>query len=72
MDDSGSGAAVEVRESVGSDVHVHFTETGSPARAGELAEIATGSGRTGTGAQEQRVVVRLGTATRATESGIRL
>ncbi|MEV6211463.1 sn-glycerol-3-phosphate ABC transporter ATP-binding protein UgpC [Kitasatospora sp. NPDC051914] len=58
---------VEVRESVGSDVYVHFAEEGGPARSEELAELAADSGRADTGVQEQRVVARLNTATRAAE-----
>ncbi|MEU9044910.1 MULTISPECIES: sn-glycerol-3-phosphate ABC transporter ATP-binding protein UgpC [unclassified Kitasatospora] len=58
---------VEVRESVGSDVYVHFAEEGGPAPTDELAELAADSGRADTGMQEHRVVARLNTATRATE-----
>ncbi|MFH9353087.1 ABC transporter ATP-binding protein [Kitasatospora sp. NPDC017646] len=61
---------VDVRESVGSDVYVHFRQEGGPApTAGlpELAELAADSGRADTGMREQRVVARLDTATRATE-----
>ncbi|MFJ8622111.1 ABC transporter ATP-binding protein [Kitasatospora sp. NPDC093550] len=60
---------VEVRESVGSDVYVHFAEEGGPAATEELAELAADSGRADTGMQEHRVVARLSTATRATEGG---
>ncbi|WP_395298148.1 ABC transporter ATP-binding protein [Kitasatospora hibisci] len=62
---------VDVRESVGSDVYVHFTETGGPAHSEELAEIAADSGRADTGMGEHRLVARLNTATRASE-GARL
>ncbi|MFG2916115.1 ABC transporter ATP-binding protein [Kitasatospora sp. NPDC048298] len=58
---------VEVRESVGSDVYVHFAEEGGPAVAEELAELAADSGRADTGMLEHRVVARLKTATRAAE-----
>ncbi|MCU7826915.1 ABC transporter ATP-binding protein [Kitasatospora sp. DSM 101779] len=58
---------VEVRESVGSDVYVHFAEEGGPARTEELAELAADSGRADTGMQEHRVVARLNTATSAAE-----
>ncbi|MER7580616.1 sn-glycerol-3-phosphate ABC transporter ATP-binding protein UgpC [Kitasatospora sp. NPDC097691] len=58
---------VEVRESVGSDVYVHFAEEGGPAQTEELAELAADSGRADTGMQEHRVVARLNTATRAAE-----
>ncbi|MFJ7905427.1 ABC transporter ATP-binding protein [Kitasatospora sp. NPDC096204] len=58
---------VEVRESVGSDVYVHFAEEGGPAVAEELAELAADSGRADTGMLEHRVVARLNTATRAAE-----
>ncbi|MGW2372230.1 ABC transporter ATP-binding protein [Kitasatospora sp. NPDC001683] len=66
---------VDVRESVGSDVYVHFTPQGAPAptagpaELAELAELAADSGRADTGMREQRVVARLDTATRATEGG---
>ncbi|WP_030231810.1 ABC transporter ATP-binding protein [Streptomyces sp. NRRL S-350] len=58
---------VDVRESVGSDVYVHFAEEGGPAPTEELAELAADSGRADTGMQEHRVVARLNTATRAAE-----
>ncbi|MFF7994481.1 ABC transporter ATP-binding protein [Kitasatospora xanthocidica] len=60
---------VEVRESVGSDVYVHFAEEGGPVPTEELAELAADSGRADTGLQEHRVVARLSTATRAAEGG---
>lgn len=60
-------ATVDVRESVGSDVFVHFTEEGGPAGTAELAELAADSGRADTGMQGHRVVARLSPATRATE-----
>ncbi|MFF2542743.1 ABC transporter ATP-binding protein [Kitasatospora sp. NPDC058063] len=72
---------VEVRESVGSDVYVHFAEAGGPAATeglaglagiaelAELAELAADSGRADTGMQEHRVVARLNPATRAAEGG---
>ncbi|MEV7774317.1 sn-glycerol-3-phosphate ABC transporter ATP-binding protein UgpC [Kitasatospora sp. NPDC086791] len=60
---------VEVRESVGSDVYVHFAEEGGPAPTEELAELAADSGRADTGMREHRVVARLSTATRAVEGG---
>ncbi|RKT20099.1 multiple sugar transport system ATP-binding protein [Streptomyces sp. 1114.5] len=60
---------VDVRESVGSDVFVHFAEEGGPAPTEELAELAADSGRADTGMQEHRVVARLNTATRAAEGG---
>ncbi|MFD8708660.1 ABC transporter ATP-binding protein [Kitasatospora sp. NPDC059648] len=61
---------VDVRESVGSDVYVHFGQEGGPAPAeglAELAELAADSGRADTGMREQRVVARLDPATRAAE-----
>ncbi|MFI9159527.1 ABC transporter ATP-binding protein [Kitasatospora aureofaciens] len=88
LTEHGGGATctvtVEVRESVGSDVYVHFTRGSGPApTAGltqltqltrldeldELAELAADSGRADTGMQEQHVVARLDPATRATEGG---
>ena len=60
-------ATVEVRESVGSDVYVHFIEEGGPAGTAELAELAADSGRADTGAQGHQVVARLNPATRAAE-----
>ncbi|MFI6844443.1 sn-glycerol-3-phosphate ABC transporter ATP-binding protein UgpC [Kitasatospora sp. NBC_00085] len=71
VDDHGSGligtVTVDVRESVGSDVYVHFAEEGGPARTEELAELAADSGRADTGMQEHHVVARLNTGTRAAE-----
>ncbi|MGW3040926.1 ABC transporter ATP-binding protein [Kitasatospora sp. NPDC001159] len=71
VDDHGAGpvctVTVDIRESVGSDVYVHFTESEGPAHSEDLAEIAADFGRADTGAQEHRVVARLNTATRATE-----
>ncbi|WP_316519700.1 ABC transporter ATP-binding protein [Kitasatospora brasiliensis] len=58
---------VELRESVGSDVYVHFVEEGGPAATEELAELAADSGRADTGMQGHRVVARLDPATRAAE-----
>jgi multiple sugar transport system ATP-binding protein len=60
-------ATVDVRESVGSDVYVHFTEEGGPAGTTELAELAADSGRADTGMQGHRIVARLDPATRAAE-----
>ncbi|MEW1912108.1 sn-glycerol-3-phosphate ABC transporter ATP-binding protein UgpC [Kitasatospora sp. NPDC085895] len=60
-------ATVEIRESVGSDVYVHFTEEGGPARTEELAELAADSGRADTGMTEHTVVARLNAQTRAAE-----
>ncbi|MFI9330997.1 ABC transporter ATP-binding protein [Kitasatospora sp. NPDC052868] len=59
---------IEVVESVGSDVFVHFTVEGEavPA-AGGLAELAVDSGAADTGARGRQVVARIGTATRAAE-----
>ncbi|MEU9078043.1 sn-glycerol-3-phosphate ABC transporter ATP-binding protein UgpC [Kitasatospora sp. NPDC048538] len=75
VDDHGAGphftVTVDVRESVGSDVFVHFAETGGPAHAEELAELAADSGRADTGMSEHHVVARLNPATRAAE-GARL
>ncbi|MDX2820895.1 sn-glycerol-3-phosphate ABC transporter ATP-binding protein UgpC [Streptomyces ipomoeae] len=61
-------ATVDVLESLGSDVYIHFTEEGGPARTAELEELATDSGLHDTGAEAvQQVVARLDTATRARE-----
>lgn len=57
---------VDVLESVGSDVYLHFTEEG-PARTSELEELAVDSGLADTGVQEHQLVARLGAATRAAE-----
>ncbi|MEV7180931.1 sn-glycerol-3-phosphate ABC transporter ATP-binding protein UgpC [Kitasatospora sp. NPDC093679] len=71
IDDHAGGitctATVEIRESVGSDVYVHFTEEGGPARTEELAELAADSGRADTGMTEHTVVARLNAQTRAAE-----
>ncbi|TQE38246.1 sn-glycerol-3-phosphate ABC transporter ATP-binding protein UgpC [Streptomyces ipomoeae] len=61
-------ATVDVLESLGSDVYIHFTEEGGPARTAELEELATDSGLHDTGAEAvQQVVARLDAATRARE-----
>jgi multiple sugar transport system ATP-binding protein len=60
---------VDVLESLGSDVFVHFTETGGRASTAELDELAADSGLTDTGEGGHQVVARLSTETRAREGG---
>ncbi|MCX3058320.1 ABC transporter ATP-binding protein [Streptomyces beihaiensis] len=68
-------AVVDVLESLGSDVYVHFTaEGGGPARSAELEELARDSGLLDAGAGPgasagagQQVVARLNAATQARE-----
>lgn len=58
---------VDILESLGSDVFVHFTEEGGPASSFEPDEPAAGSGLAGTGRGGHQIVARLATATRARE-----
>ncbi|WP_405719124.1 sn-glycerol-3-phosphate ABC transporter ATP-binding protein UgpC [Streptomyces sp. NBC_01537] len=58
---------VDVLESLGSDVFVHFTETGGRASTAELDELAADSGLTDTGDSGHQIVARLSTETRARE-----
>ncbi|MFR9798191.1 ABC transporter ATP-binding protein [Streptomyces sp. MS06] len=61
-------AVVDVLESLGSDVYVHFTAEGGPARSAELEELAADSGLREAGAGSvQQIVARLDAATRARE-----
>ncbi|MDW4906405.1 sn-glycerol-3-phosphate ABC transporter ATP-binding protein UgpC [Streptomyces sp. ADMS] len=60
-------AAVEVLESLGSDVYVYFTAEGGPATTTELEELAKDSGLRDTGADTHHIVARLDAATRARE-----
>lgn len=60
-------AAVEVLESLGSDVYVYFTAEGESATTTELEELAKDSGLRDTGADTRHIVVRLDAATRARE-----
>ncbi|MEV7781183.1 sn-glycerol-3-phosphate ABC transporter ATP-binding protein UgpC [Kitasatospora sp. NPDC088351] len=60
---------VEVLESVGSDVYVHFTAEGEALTPGALEEFAAERKDTGAGARGREVVARIGTATRAVEGG---
>jgi multiple sugar transport system ATP-binding protein len=60
-------AAIEVVESMGSDVFVYFTqESDLSARVEQLADLAADAGRD-TGAQDETVTARLGTDTRIRE-----
>jgi multiple sugar transport system ATP-binding protein len=64
----GFTVTVDVLESLGSDVYVHFTAEGGPARTAELEELATDSGLRDTGAEAaQQIVARLDAGTRARE-----
>ncbi|MFD6324395.1 ABC transporter ATP-binding protein [Streptomyces sp. NPDC058442] len=59
---------VDVLESLGSDVYVHFGVEGGPVTSTELEELATDSGLRDTGAgAAQQIVARLDPATRARE-----
>ncbi|MGW2541974.1 ABC transporter ATP-binding protein [Kitasatospora sp. NPDC001574] len=58
---------VEVVESVGSDVFVHFTVEGDPVVGGGLEELGAQQREAGAGAPGREVVARIGTATRAAE-----
>ncbi len=60
-------AAVDVVESLGSDVYVYFTAEGGPATTTELEELAKDSGLRDTGADTGQIVARLDAATRARE-----
>jgi len=61
-------ATVDVRESMGSDVYVYFTqERDQGVDAAELEELARDSGRADTGASGDTVVARLDAATRIGE-----
>jgi multiple sugar transport system ATP-binding protein len=57
-------ANIEVRESMGSDVYVYFTqEGGQAASSADLAELAADSGQADTGASPDSVTARLDAAT---------
>jgi multiple sugar transport system ATP-binding protein len=58
---------VDVLESLGSDVFVHFTDPGGRASTSELDELAADSGLTDTGETGHQVVARLSAETRARE-----
>ncbi|MGV9267999.1 ABC transporter ATP-binding protein [Kitasatospora sp. NPDC003701] len=58
---------VEVLESVGSDVFVHFTVAGQTPVPGALEELAAQQRDTGAGTGGREVVARIGTDTRAAE-----
>jgi multiple sugar transport system ATP-binding protein len=58
---------VDVLESVGSDVFVHFTEEGGRASTSELDELAADSGLADTGETGHQIVARLAAETRARE-----
>jgi len=61
-------AAIDVLESMGSDVFVYFTrELDEGVNAAELEELARDSGRADTGASGETVVARLDAATRIRE-----
>ncbi|MCQ0021649.1 sn-glycerol-3-phosphate ABC transporter ATP-binding protein UgpC [Streptomyces somaliensis DSM 40738] len=63
-------ATVDVVESLGSDVYAHFTEEGwEPASSEDLAELAADSGASETGDGGNRIITRLGTATRVRAGG---
>ncbi|MFE3492158.1 ABC transporter ATP-binding protein [Streptomyces sp. NPDC059175] len=58
-------AAVDVVESLGSDVYAYFTQEGRrPTGSGELEELAADSGAAETGTSGNQIVTRLSTATR--------
>jgi multiple sugar transport system ATP-binding protein len=71
VDPSRSGitftVTVDVLESLGSDVFVHFTDPGGRASTSELDELAADSGLTDTGETGHQVVARLSAETRARE-----
>ncbi|MFE2429213.1 ABC transporter ATP-binding protein [Streptomyces sp. NPDC059373] len=71
VDPSRSGVTftvtVDVMESLGSDVFVHFTDPGGRASTSELDELAADSGLTDTGETGHQVVARLSAETRARE-----
>ncbi len=61
-------AAIDVVESMGSDVFVYFTQqSGLTAQVDELADLAADSGKADTGAAEESVTARLDAATRVRE-----
>jgi multiple sugar transport system ATP-binding protein len=60
-------AAIDVLESMGSDVFAYFTLEGGPAESAELDELARDSGRADIGGGPDQIVARLDAATQIKE-----